>query len=461
MSTRDGSKLRPEGIVTRRAWLAGSITLGGAALAACGPAAPAGSGTGSEASRSKAPATIHLGERAGTEEQAFDNRLPVFKERFPYITVVRDVITGDMIAALQTMAVSGTLPDNAHSYTGGNEYHTFSTTGAFREIDSLIARDKVDLKQWFPEMIDIMRIDGKLHGLPFKGQILGGGFFFNLSLFEKRGLQPPTDSWTLDDLVNAARLLTERSGSDTVQWGYAVQTWGGENFNAHLRHWGGDTYSKDGKKAMVDSPQVLEALQWYEMMFTKERIMHPLDNAANDFYEGKIAMMGRTYFNFKTGILTNVGNKFKWDSMMMPKHPKTGKRGGMFAGDAHSITRDSKAVDAAFELLKWITDKEFGVQLALQTKGSTTPGGRPDVYADERILNHPQYPKQTQLAQLNSVKEIKEPFSAPANFRAADIAKVRDPATTKITTGEAKAEPGYLRELNNQLQAIMDLPRPT
>jgi multiple sugar transport system substrate-binding protein len=445
-------------LTTRRALLGAAGA--GAVLAACGPV---GGGPGARPA-SKAPVTIRLGERAGTEEQAFDARLPAFKEQFPHITVVREAITGDMIAALRTMAASNTLPDNAHTYTGGNEYHSFAVGGAFTNIDSYIARDKLDLKQWFPEMIDIMRIDGKLYGLPFKGQVLTGGFFYNVSLFEKRGIPVPNENWTLDDLVKAAQQLTMREGTDTVQWGYAVQTWGGENFNAHLRQWGGDTYSKDGKKATLDTPQVLEGLQWYEMMFTKERIMHPLADAANDFYQGKVAMIGRTYFNFKTAILTNVGGyqdgKFKWDGMMMPKHPKTGKRGGMFAGDAHSVTRESKAPDAAFELLKWITDKEFGVALALQTRGSTTPGGRPDVYADQRILNHPQYPKQTQVTQLNSVREIREPFSAPANFRAADVAAKRDPATTRITTGEAKAEAGYLKQLNSEIQAILDLPRP-
>ena len=79
-----------------------------------------------------------------------------------------------------------------------------------------------------------------------------------------------------------------------------------------------------------------------------------------------------------------------------------------------------------FELLKWVTDKEFGVQLGLQTKGSTTLGGRPDVYADERILNAPQYTRQMQKAQLDSVTQIKEPSVTPYNFRAPEVYKVRD-----------------------------------
>ena len=31
---------------------------------------------------------------------------------------------------------------------------------------------------------------------------------------------------------------------------------------------------------------------------------------------------------------------------------------------------------------------------------------------------------------------------------------------SKITVGDAKAEQGFLRELNNQLQTVLDMPRP-
>jgi multiple sugar transport system substrate-binding protein len=444
---------------TRRWMLGAGASAGTFALAAaCAPGA--GGGGEQVPSFQRGPVTIRLGERAMQEEQAFDNRLPPFQQKFPNITVQREVITGDMIAVLKTMSASDTLPDNVHAYTGGQQYHDFALRGSFLNIEPHIARDKLDLRQWFPEMIEIMKIDGKLFGLPFKGQVLASGFYYNVSLFEQRGIAPPNANWTTDDLLKAAQQLTVRQGSETTQWGYAINTWGGENFSAHMRPWNGDSFSKDGKRAAMDSSEVLVGLQWYESMFHRERILHPIANAANDFYQGKVAMIGRTYLNFKTAILTNVADRFKWDGMVQPKHPRTGKRGGMFAGDSHAVARSAKHPDAAFELLKWVTDKEFGVALGLQTRGSTTLGGRPDVYADERILNHSSYTRQMQKAQLDSVNTIKEPSITPYNFRAGEVYTVRDAGITKIANGEAKAEPGFLRELNREMQAILDMPRP-
>jgi len=451
-------------IWTRRHVIAGA-GVGALALSLGACAAPGDSSGGAAGgAASKAPATIRLGERATAEAQALDARLPAFAVKYPHIKVEREVITGNMIVALQAMAVSNTLPDNVHAYTGGQEYHTFALNGALRNIESYIARDKFDLKGYFPEMVEIMRVDGKLFGLPFKGQVLTGGFYYNISLFEKAGVALPTDNWTLDDLVKAAQRLTVRQGADTTQWGYGLNTWGGENFTGHLRQWNGDSLSKDGKRAMMDSPEVIEGLQWYETMFQRERVLHPIVDTSADFLQGKVAMIGRTYFNYKSTILPSAGDprsgKFKWDGGMMPKNAKTGKRGGIFAGDSHAVSRDSKAPDQAFELLKWLTDKEFGVALGSQTVGSTTLGGRPDVYADERILNHAAYTKQMQKAQLDSVTQIREPSVTPNNFRATEVFGVRDTGVTKIADGAAKAELGFLREVSREMQVLLDKPRP-
>lgn len=456
-------KMTPETInrptrMSRRRFVAGAAGVGTAvAAAACAPA---------DAFRSRASllpkkqVTLRLGERAGTEEQALDTRLPYFQEQFPHLTVEREVIAGNMIEVLRAMSASGTLPDNVHAYAGDQSYHTFASRGALLNIGNRLRRDKVALTQWFPELIDIMHVDGQLYGLPFKGQVLGAGLFYNVSLFKQRGVSLPNSQWTLDDLVDAAQRLTIRQGSDTVQWGYAVGTWEGASFNAHLRQWGGDTFARGGQRATFDSRPVVDALQWYERLFNRERVIHPLNDAATAFVDGKVAMIGRAFMNFKTMLLPDAGERFAWDGMLMPPHPVTRKRGGMFSGDTHSIGRDCKHQDEAFELLKFMTDKEFGVTLGLQTSGSTTLGGRPDVYADQRIVNHPQLTKQMQLAQLNSVREMREPHSVPWNFRASEVYAVRDGATARIARGEASADPAYLREVNREIQNILNLPRP-
>lgn len=47
----------------------------------------------------------------------------------------------------------------------------------------------------------------------------------------------------------------------------------------------------------------------------------------------------------------------------------------------------------------------------------------------------------------------------PANYRAPDVEKVRDAEVNKLPAGEVKVEGGYLRQVNAQVQAVLDLPR--
>lgn len=394
------------------------------------------------------------------EEEALNGRLPVFKQQYPYITVERDVITGDLTQKVQTMAASNTLPDNVHAYLSGQAYHRFAIGGAFREIEPYIARDKFDLKPYIQPLIEYLRIDKKLYGLPFKGQISRIAFFYNSNLFQERGIPLPTESWTVDDLVKAAQQLTKRSGDETTQWGFALNAWGSSPFDAFTMPFDGYTMDTAGRKATMDTPGMLRALQWHENLIGRERVCVPFNATPNGptlFDEGKVAMLGRVLFNYKsTNILPKA--QFKWDGLLMPKGPN-GKRGGTTTGDTHSVTRDSKAPDAAWELLKFLTDKEMGVALALQNKGSTALGARLDVYADERILNHPQLPRGAQKAQLDSLKESSEPIRASANYRDDDLFKVRDPFALKIANGESRADAAALRQLNGELQNVLDLPR--
>lgn len=433
----------------------------GAAAASASSSATT-SAVASQANASAAPITLHMLERQTMEEQAFNDRIPQFMQQYPNIKVVRDVTPGDIIQKEATLAASDTLPDTVHSYLGDQSHEFFAANGVLISVEDRLARDKVQLDQWFPALIDVMRIDGKLHGLPFKGQVLTSAYFYNQDLFDKASVPYPTDDWTVDDLVSMARKLTQRSGSDVAAYGYGMQTWSGENWTGIIRNWDAEWLSADGKTSLINSKPVQTALQWHYDMATKEQTLAPmsLDPAGKLFPQSKCAILGRAYCNYKSANLTPGTIHFQWNMVLPPKGP-TGNRGGMFAGDAQAITRDSKHPDEAFLLIQWLCDKETGVQLGLQTKGSSTLGGRPDVYADPRILNDPVWPKQALEEQLKSVQVLKGAYSAPYNFRALDVYKVRDAATSNVLAGKTQPDSAFLTSLSQQVQAILDQPRPT
>ena len=105
--------------------------------------------------------------------------------------------------------------------------------------------------------------------------------------------------------------------------------------------------------------------------------------------------------------------------ILMPRGP-AGRRGGMLQSSAMAMTRDTRARDQAWRLQQWLTDKETGVLFALASKGSLTPGARPDVYADPRFLGRPDLPPGVQETARRAMEEP-EPFGLAWNFRGAEV----------------------------------------
>ena len=427
-----------------------------AALAACGVGAPAAS-TG--ATKSKEPVTLTLN---GTDSEMGEMgavRFPAFEQQYPNVKVNYDG-PPDYGDKLFVLAAAGSLGDVAMTYTNTGQFQFLAQNDLFALHDPLIAREKYDLKQFYDLAIQALRIDGKLYVLPFKGQIARLFLFYNVDEFESRGVKPPTPEWTYNDLLDAATRLHRASGDQVEMWGYAAAWKELTTMIGSVRPWGGEILSADGKKAMTNTPPVKDALTYHYDLALKKRVggltsqIQPDPNTA--FYDGKAAMLGRVNAGTAGTILGRAQGKFRWGMSRMPKGP-SGKRGGMWLPGTMSVVKASKHIDEAWELTKWCCDKESGVALAMQRKGSSTPGARPDVYGDPRLLNREGYPANVGTEQRQAMLEP-EPYVTAWNFLGADVNTTLGSELDKVTKGEVAVNEGYLQNLTAQLQAILDKP---
>ena len=340
-----------------------------AALAgACGPvgqpAAPA--------AQTKAPVHLRLWGEQTEMGQMAEARLPLFEQQFPHVKV-------QMEAGTQlVLAVAGTLGDVSASGTNTGQHQYLARNGVFPSHEPFIARDKYDLRQFYELGLQAIRIDGKLHGLLYKGQIARIALYYNVDLFERAGVKLPTAQWTYQDLAAAAARLTQQSGQEVTQWGYAGNWRELTTLIASVRPWGGEVLSADGRRATTNTPAVRQALQYHYDLALRQRaaaLNGPGVNANELFYDGRAAMLGRVNLGIAGFIVPRSEGRYRWGMVRMPRLTPNGKRGGMWLPAAMSVTRETKHADEAWELVKWLTDKEAGVALAYQTQGSSTPGG--------------------------------------------------------------------------------------
>lgn len=424
-------------------------------LAACGAAAQPKEG----AVKAKTPVTLVLNGTDAEMGEMAAARFPAFEQKFPHVKVQYDN-PPDYGTKLFVLAAAGSLGDVAMSYTNTGQYHFLAQNDVFAPHDPLIARDKYDLKQFYDLAVQPLRIDGKLYVLPFKGQIARLFLFYNQDAFEARGVALPTGNWTYNDLLQAATRLHRPGGDQADMWGYAAAWKELTTMIGSVRPWGGEILSTDGKKATTSTAQVREALNYHYDMALRTRVggltTQVLPSPNDAYYDGKAAMLGRVNAGTAGTVLLRAAGKFRWGAVRMPKGP-SGKRGGMWLPGAMSVTKHTKQVDDAWELTKWCCDKESGVALAMQRMGSSTPGARPDVYSDPRLLNREGYPALYGEEQKQAMLEP-EPYITAWNYLGADLNAILGTELDKVTKGEVAVNDGFLQNLTAQLQTVLDKP---
>ena len=437
------------GSATRRSFTAILTGALGGALAGC---APGGSGGSQTPAKSAGPASVTFYSRT-SEEEAFTKRVTQFTEKHPNVKLDYSPLPGDYLEVIRTHAAAGTLADAV--YMQNLLFEGLAAGGSIQAIDRLVQRDKLDLKQWYDGGVNALKLDGKLFGLPARGQIGYCFLFYNKDALQKVGVREPTDTSTLDDLVSAAEKLTVRDGS---RYGYNSQ-WG--NFQhtlAAIRRWGGDLLSPDGKKCTADTPQALQAIQWHWELWHRRQVMHPKAYADPQFGNGEIAMAGQMLAGARSALKTASMDAFKWSMVMMPKGP-TGKIGAELSVAPMGLSTQTKVSDAAWDVVKWFTDKETGVQLGLQTRGSNTPGMRRDVYCDERMLADAAYPREILDRVCKAMDNATTiTYSVAANFRQNDVNAVVTKHMNAVRDNTVSPSATTMRAMTEEVQALLNQP---
>ena len=435
---------------TRRAVVSGAATVFGATgLAACGIGPGGGEGTKVEG----APATVTFYSRT-SEEEAFTKRVAQFEQAHPKTKLQYSALPGDYLEVMRTHAAAGTLADAV--YLQNLLFEGLAVGGALQAVDKLVQRDKLDLKQWYDGGINALKLEGKLFGLPARGQIGYCFLFYNKDAFAQVRMREPSDSWTLDDLVAAAEKLTVR---DSSRYGYNTQ-WG--NFQhtlAAMRRWGGDMLSPDGKKCTADTPQALQAIQWHWDLWHRKQVAPAKAYADADFGNGTVVMMGQMLAGARSALKNASKDAFKWSMVMMPKGP-SGKIGAELSVAPMGMSSQTKVADHAWEVVKFFTDKETGVQLAQQTRGSNTPGMRKDVYCDERLLSDPNYPREMAERVCKAMDNASTiTYSVAANYRQAEVDQAVMKHMNAVRDYSAPPSATMMRALTQDVQAVLDRQR--
>ena len=339
---------------TRRSVLAGSGASAALALSAC-----AGPGPSASSTANKQPVTLRWstwGDAANPMVQGAEKGLAIFKEKLPYVTVVAEPQVGTWQEKNYTEWIAGTGPDMSGSCC--NTLPDWGRQGILMNMDPLIKKDskQVPLNDYVDVQLKTWNFTDRVQfALPMYMGIFG--LYYSKTLFQRKGVAFPDDTWDWDKWQSAMTRLTDKTENT---WGYHQAI----NFprpGLLIRQAGGNQVDpKDNRKAVFDSPQALRAIQWLHDRMHKDRALAVnADITSQGFREirhaipaGKLGMQLDGSWILARWLNEQPDAAKDWDVAAVPKGPA--QRDSGCTVDGWCIWKDTKLKDESWELVKFL-----------------------------------------------------------------------------------------------------------
>jgi multiple sugar transport system substrate-binding protein len=276
-----------------------------------------------------------------------------------------------------TLAVAGTPV--AMAYVGSRTLKEF----AQNELIVPVPMTDEEKASYYPNIVDTVTFDDTQWGVPiaFSTKAL----YWNKDLFKQAGLDPETPPKTWAEEIEFAKQIKEKTG--IAGYGLPAKTF--DNTMHQFMHWVYTNNGKviDGDNIVIDSPEVLAALQAYKDI-TPYSVEGATAYEQNEiraiFLDGKVGMIqagsGAAYRLKDTQI--------NWGVAPLPRGPSAQGEGTLLITDSLAIFSGSGVEEKAIEFAKYITSTDIQHEYELQGGAGLTPL-RPGAVVDQFVANEP------------------------------------------------------------------------
>ncbi|MGH2350184.1 MAG: ABC transporter substrate-binding protein, partial [Chloroflexota bacterium] len=286
---------------------------------------------------------------ASTQWAAYDAADRAIREKYPWLTMEYLGGSSSSFNAMTKMVVdaaAGSLPDMV--YAQGTQIQYYIGNKIVVSMTPYLNKDKAfDLADFPKVAVDMYSRNGQVYAIPYDHgpQML----WYNADLFKKHGVQPPTNKWTFDDVLDAARRMTF---PEEGQWGLVNGgPSGGWSMASYFEPWGGQWVDETETKTQIASAGSIAAMQYWMDLFFKHKVNPvPGSYSGNPYLEGKAAMTIGGPWSYRGWV-----GKINFESPIAdwPLGPGN-KRVSASMGSGYPITINSKHPDET-----WLYESEL------------------------------------------------------------------------------------------------------
>lgn len=372
--------------LSRRDFLQGaSLSLAGAALAACSPTAqptskPVEATQASAAEATKAPAAQATPTQPAAQAPAADavtitliswwNKpftilAPKFTEKNPKINLnFIDAGAGYKEKVMTALASGSELADIAGSQDP--DLPQYVDTGGVADISQEMAPYKDKIVEY---KLQLGVVEGKNYSVPWDGSPCL--LYYRRDVCKQYGIDPEKIA-TYADWAQAGKTLKDATGGKVRLFGYSEQdTWPFVNWTWQR---GGGLYDANESKVLIDGPEAVEVLTFMKQTWDDQVVHQNMawDPQQASFKDGTSALFPSAIWMadiIKGNAPETVG---KWGVVKMPAWMKGGSQVTTFGGSQIMILKTSKNISAAFKFLEYTQLTQEGQEVAW-TDGALFP----------------------------------------------------------------------------------------
>ncbi|HEV2122352.1 MAG TPA: extracellular solute-binding protein [Chloroflexota bacterium] len=335
---------------------------------------------------------------------------------------------------LPAMVAAGTPPDVFAVNQDG--FAPLANGGETIALEPYLARDRMELNDFFPAGLEMARWQGKQHGLPRAFNC--GVVYTNLSSFDQLGIARQPEKWGAPgwgwaEFREVARRLSQ-DAADPREARFAADLLGGIGFFwAFVFSNGGEMFDATMRSVRLTEPPAVEALQFLADLIHRHKANPSPEvkqalGAREVFFNGQVAMqfIGASNVNLYQQI-----SQFTWDWRPLPAG-RAGARnwGGGFIWGASG---KSALREEAWAVLRHLTSTESMVTLSTQFFPPRRSAAQ--AFLDtEAKANRPPHNRQMILDAMQAARV------RPHHLRYGAVQQVFDEELGKLWSGEATAQ---------------------
>ncbi|WP_105616582.1 ABC transporter substrate-binding protein [Vallitalea okinawensis] len=286
-----------------------------------------------------------------------------FEKQNPEIDIVIEITPwSDYWTKLEAAASGGVLPDIF--WMNGPNITMYADANVVLPITEYVEDDQFDLSNYPQSLVDLYTVNGENYAIPIFWDTIA--LYYNKEIFDQAGVEYPTDSWTMEDLVQAA---TELTNPDTGVYGIAAPLDNQQNYYNTIHQAGGYIISDDKKTSGFDDPATIKGIQvWVDMI--NQGISPTLmelneTNAASLFESGKLAMVySGSWMYPQYAKNENLAGKFDLEVLPMME-----ERASVIHGLGACINPATDYPDEAWQFVKFLGSEEANDIFAMEKGG--------------------------------------------------------------------------------------------